>query len=318
MTNEAIKRLDNASQFFIMTPMVKALHDVIKQWTWCGLTGGVIAGGARLGKTEAVMSLKDSIASRKGEKIPVFLITISDRDVKTIRSVHRQFARSLGQHYKKYDSSDVISEPVLMCLSDAAILNETRQVVVIVDEAQYLTVKQLSAFAEIHNDLTKAFINASFIFIANEDKFSALAKALLDKENEYLVERFFSHVYLFYGLRNVHEVECCLSEYDSFVVCETNSCSATQYYCPQLYESGWRLAQLATPIWQQYYEDYMLPLNHSSWKMSQFIRMINILLMDYLPRYENELDQDTINALITRSLEAANIKPSIKQFVASC
>ena len=318
MENETVKSLSSASEFFIMTPMVKSLHDTIKQWTWCGLTGGVIVGSARNGKTKAIRSLNNSIPSREGENIPVFHITICDRDVKSIRSVHQQFARTLGHQYKKHDTSDDISKPVLMHMSDAAILNQTRQVIVIVDESQYLVEHQLSAFAEIHNDLSNAHINGLFFFVANEDKFGELAKKLLKKENEYLRERFFSHVYRNYGLRNVRDVESCLSEYDRFVVCENNNRTATEYYCPKLYESGWRLSQLALPVWQQYYENYMIPLNHSSWKMSQFIRMTNILLMDYLPKYENELNQDIINALVTRSLEAANIKPSIQQFVSSC
>jgi len=64
MTNETIKRLDNASDFFIMTPMIKTVYATLKQWTWCGLTGGVIVGDSRNGKSMAMKSMSDTITSR--------------------------------------------------------------------------------------------------------------------------------------------------------------------------------------------------------------------------------------------------------------
>jgi len=41
MKAEKLIRLDNASEFYIKTPMGKLLHNTLEQWIWCGLTGGV-------------------------------------------------------------------------------------------------------------------------------------------------------------------------------------------------------------------------------------------------------------------------------------
>lgn len=318
MTDATIKRLDSASDFFIMTPMIKRVEDTLKQWTWCGLTGGVIVGDSRNGKSKAIKSLSNTITSRNGEKIPVFRISIGDRDIKTIRSVFYRIAHTLGHKVKKSDSADDLALIVNIHLSDASTINNTRQVIMIIDEAQKLTIEQLSAFAEIYNDLAEIDVNCTIYFIADENEFPRLAKQLLKGKNKYLRERFFNHVYRFYGLQNIEDVRACLAGYDHFIINDKNGCSATEYYCPVLYQSGWRLTDIAEPLWQIYYEEYKIPLDHTSWNMDQFVRTTNTLLMDYLPRYQDQLNQDITQGIIIRSLEAANIKPSIEQFVASC
>ena len=111
------------------------------------------------------------------------------------------------------------------------------------------------------------------------------------------------------------DTRACLSSYDRFVIDEESRCTATEYYCHKLYNSEWRLADLAEPLWQTYYEEYMIPLNHTSWSMDQFVRTTNTLLMDYMPRYQDQINQDVTQGIIIRSLEAANIKPSIEKFV---
>lgn len=318
MENETIKRLDSASDFFIMTPMVKRLQDTLKQWTWCGLTGGVIVGDSRNGKSKAVKNQSGTMTSRNGEKIPVFRISIGERDVKTIRSVFFRIAHTLGHKIKTRDSADELALLINIHLADAAMINSTRQVIIIIDEAQNLTIEQLSAFAEIYNDLSEIEVNCTIYFIADENEFPTLANKLLKENNKYLRERFFNHVYRFYGLQSIEDVRACLDAYDHFVINKDNGNTAVEYYCPILYQSGWRLADIAKPLWQIYYEEYKIPLNHSSWNMDQFVRTVNTLLMDYLPRYQDQLNQEITEGIIIRSLEAANIKPSIRQFVSSC
>lgn len=318
MKQEEQNRLDSASQFFIMTPMAKLLHDTLKQWTWCGMTGGVIVGEARNGKSMAIKSLKDIMTSRTGENIPVFRISIGDRDLKTIRSVFKRVAHALGQTVKNSYSADDLAMPIKMHLADAAMMNSTRQVIMIIDEAQLLTIQQISVFAEIYNDLFEIDHNCTIYFIANENQFGKLAKKLIKDENKYLRERFFSHVHHFYGLRSAADVKHCLRQYDQYVLDDHDNHTATEYYCPNLYKTGWRYSKMAKPLWQLYYENYMIPLNHTSWSMSQFVRTANILLMDYLPDYEEQLNQEIIEGLIIQSLDAAGIKPTIQQFADSC
>lgn len=296
--------------------MVKQLHEVLKQWTWCGLNGGVIVGEARIGKTVAIRSIDNTITSRTGEKIPVFRISMGERDVKTIRSVYCRIARALGQPVHNNKTADDLALVVNMYLSEASLINQSHQVILIIDEAQILTIGQLSVFAEIYNDLFEIHYNCIIYFVANENQFSSMANDLLDDENKYTRERFFDHVHHFYGIRNSEELSVCLERYDEYIIDDFKNMTALEYYCPSLYAKGWRLKNIAVPMWKLYYDNYMSILNHHSWSMSQFVRTTNILLMDYLVKYEYKLNDELVEGLIIRSLEGAAIKPSIEKFIA--
>jgi len=193
---------------------------------------------------------------------------LGDRDYKTIRSVFAKVGISLGFKIKKSHNADDIAFKVKTFLAEASLINETHQVILIVDEAQLLSIEQLSVFAEIYNDLFDLRHNCTIFFVANENRFSPLAKELIKDENTYLRERFFNHVHHFYSLRNAKEVRACLDEYDQFVIRPSDQCKVLEYFCPTLYQSGWRLSKVAVIMWQIYYEQYMIPLKHNSWSMS--------------------------------------------------
>lgn len=307
--------LENASQFYIETPMVKALHERITQWTWCGLTGGVVVGDARLGKTVAFLALSDSIDSRKGQKIPIFKITYGKRDLKTIRTVFAKVARALGFTFKDRTGADDLSEMICIRLAEAAMMNDTHQVILLVDEAQLLSIDQLSVFADIYNELFDMHVNLVVFFIANKDQFKPLSEKLLQKDNTYLRERFFNNLYEFHGLRNVDEVRACLDAYDNYMMDSERRVSATKHYCTVLYYSGWRLSHIADLYWNIYCEQYKIPLNHSSWGMNLFIRTTNILLMDYLSHCPIFYNQSYIEGCIIKSMEAAGITPTLIELI---
>jgi len=306
--------LEDASTFWIPTPMAQALANRVEAWVRCGHTGGLIIGEARLGKTKAVKALQHQLKNRSGQPIRVLYTHYGLRDVETIRAVFAKVARALDFEVKR-KTADVLLENIVIRLADAAQANDTRQVVLIVDEAQLLTIAQLNAFAEIYNDLVNLHINCSVFFIANQDQFHTLGKALLRAENRYLRERFFNNFDYFYGIRSEEELKACLHEYDSLIVSEASSICATEYFCPTLYHQGWRLANIAPLYWRHYRERYGIPLGLNSWGMAQFTRATNLLFMDYLPGCNDKTDQVLMEACVIKSLEGAGIAPSLVSLV---
>ena len=51
------------------TPAIEALNDEVHRWLWQGITGGLIMGAARVGKTTALRSLVGRIYARDGSRI---------------------------------------------------------------------------------------------------------------------------------------------------------------------------------------------------------------------------------------------------------
>jgi hypothetical protein len=294
--------------------MARALQLRLEAWVRCGHTGGLIIGEARLGKTKAVKSLQHRLQNRSGQPIHVLYTHYGRRDVETIRAVFAKVARALDFEVQR-KTADVLLENIVIRLAEAALANDTRQVVLLVDEAQLLTIDQLNAFAEIYNDLVNLRINCSVFFIANQDQFHTLAKALLRADNRYLRERFFNNFDYFYGIRSEQELKACLDGYDNFEISESPSICATEYFCPALFEQGWRLADIAPVYWHNYRKRYGIPLGLTSWGMAQFTRATNLLFMDYLPSCTDKTDQALLEACVIKSLEGAGIAPSLVSLV---
>lgn len=304
MRTNSSNLLEDATGFWIPTPMATRLKNKIEAWIHCGYTGALVLGEARLGKTRALKALENQITDRNGHPIRIFYTHYGQRDVQSIRAVFAQLARRLDYKVKR-QTSDALLEDVALRLSEAAATNQTRRVALVIDEAQLLSIEQLDAFADLYNELCTLNVNCSMFFVANRDQFGPMLRALLRKENLYLTERFFIDVENFYGIRSEKELKACLDGYDRFVVTHSPKAVATEYFCPTLYEQGWRLADIAPIYWRRFREDYAIPERMNSWGMAKFTRATNLLLMDYLPSCTDKEDRVSLEACVIRSLEGA-------------
>lgn len=302
----------DASDLFIQTPMISELHDTLQRWVGCGFTGGLIVGEARLGKSWATRCLGSTMTTTDGESVPIFHIGFGVRDQLTIRAVYARIARAIGHNMITNSTrADELQDFLLHAFAEAALTNRRRQVVLLVDEAQELTLNQLSVFAEIFNDQDRIKNRLIIIFIANTQKFQSLAKLLLNEENRYLRERFFHSIYQFYGIRTLEELKICLEFFDHYPVETNGTASIVDYYCSKMRNDGVALVDLATPIWAIYDEHYATPLRLTSWGMTYFQRAISILLMDYLAQFWRN-DDTAIDVMIEKSIAASGIVPNLR------
>jgi hypothetical protein len=209
-----------------------------------------------------------------------------------------------------------LQERISVRLAEAALVNDDRKVVLIVDEAQMLTLQQFDAFSELYNQLYDMRINLVVYFVANQDLFQPLARALLADEYRYLRERFFNNITFYYGIRTEAELQKCLASYDAYQVTDDRGgTTATAHFAPKLYHQGWRLADLTSIYWRQYRQRYGVPLKHKAWGMNQFVRSTNLLLMDYLPMCNDPRDLAWLEACCIKSLGAAGIEPALARFL---
>lgn len=297
----------------IQTPMMQELEATLKQWVLCGFTGGLITGDARLGKTQALRSLSEYMTDRQDHPIPIFRMVFGSRDTPTIRSVYNRLLRSIGRKdIKKTATSDQMLDDLLLFFVDAAMVNANKRLVLIVDEAQELTITQLSAFVELFNELEEMDSHLSIFFVANQDRFQRLANQLSEKDNHYIRERFFNYIHLFYGIRNKQELKQCLSWYDKTHIDSMGTCSYTHYFCPQSQSTQFKLASIADDLWALWTDHYARPFNYNSWGMTYFIRTVSVILMDYFPLYWQG-DPDVIHDILEKSLAVAGNAPTLQK-----
>lgn len=291
----------NPSAFFIKTPALEKLKEQLHHWLRTGMTGGLILGDNRIGKTRAIEYVSHKLVTISGEKIPAKRITISLRDVSTITSIFRNLCFALDIPVKTRSKADDMANDLTHYLGELSLQNSNRQVVLLVDEMQRLKVNQLNAFAELHDNLVGLKSNLCIFFIGNLGSSHSLLETIMNERYELIRGRFFTHTLNFYGLQGKEDVSFCLKEFDK---------DFTEHYLPKDYNEGWRLDKLSIVLWHIFEANYKRPLKLDSWALQYFIAAVRILLVDYLPRF-NIHDQDDVEKMIIESIKASGLTPDL-------
>lgn len=295
----------NPNQLHLVTPAMKRIKEEMTRWLWTGATGGLITGAARVGKTRALLSLTKSLQTRGKVSIPVYYLSIPQRDQHTIMSIYRQICFSVGIRDKRRDSADHLADRFVHYLADKAVEANCRSAVLIVDEMQHLSPRQFNPFAELYDKLQLLDIALTTVFVGNDIESDRLIETIEQPRYAHIHGRFFRQGSKFLGLVSEKEVRHCLAQYDQLRY-PAKGPTYTAFFLPKEVRKGWRLASLSTEIWRvfrDYQKNYKIP----SWGMQYFTVTVNTLLSDYLPLSDVEdIDED----IVRECIEISGLIPS--------
>jgi thymidine kinase len=152
-----------------MTPEVISLDSKIKQWIYCGITGAIILGDARSGKTTASEILSNTYASRSnGKPILSHRFTVSKLDKRTIANCIRRLYVSIGGKEELSNrASDKYLAQILDYFTDLSTANDEAIVLLFIDESQRLSIEQLDVFADLQNSLRDRKVTILIYLIGN-------------------------------------------------------------------------------------------------------------------------------------------------------
>jgi hypothetical protein len=301
----------NPYDFLISTPPMKRLKNVLDGWLWTGITGGIIRGEARCGKTTAVTQLAKGLKTRGGKTIPTHFFTVPARDRRTINALYRALTVSASLPLNKASPVEPMFSNLVHFFMERCLENGTKQFVILVDEAQRLSLSQYNVFAEFHDFVREEFKTLfTVIFIVNSDEAEIVFDSVADRRYRHIYGRFFKKVTDFYGIQSVSDVRKCLKEYDTLRFPNHTGPTYTEFFLPKFVKNGWRYSSLSSTIWsvfREFQRDYHL----TSWGMESFICTANILLYDFFPKYgPDQCNQDMVRAAINVSgLIPSMVKP---------
>ena len=296
----------NASSFFVKTPMALDLKNQLNAWLQNGATGGVISGPYRSGKSKAIEYASTRLFNRLDQNIPARRLTIHRRTSKTETSIFRNLCLSLSLVPKSRATTDEMSDLVYHHFCDLACQNDSRQVVLFVDEVHRLTIEQLEAFCEIYDKLVDAKVNISIFFVGNENTSKSLFKLINLDKNELIRGRFFTRQYRFKGLTNLKAVRKTLSQYDKLIFPELDGPTYTANFAADTCGQDFRLADLAEVFWDAFSNEYRPQLKVKAWPMQYFVSVVQMLLVEYLPRQGAD-NEDEMYECILEGIEMSGL-----------
>jgi len=281
----------------LKTEAMKKLNEDLHRWLWTGATGGLITGGARVGKTTALLELSNRLYTRAKVAVPAYYVSVPDRDQRTIVSVFRHLCWSANLRVKRNDRADHLADRYVHFIVDKAVETGCSNAVLIVDEMQRLVASQLNAFAELYDKLLLLDVSLTVIFVGNDPECWRLIEQIETSQYAHIHGRFFTQGLSIQGLTSKAQVQSCLNQYDKLHYPE-NGPAYTEYFLPEAAKNGWRLSSLSSDIWRvfsSYKKDYQV----ESWGMKYFTATINTLLSDFLPHHGVEqFDDDMVHECI--------------------
>ncbi|MFA0812779.1 ATP-binding protein [Microbulbifer epialgicus] len=302
----------NPYEFLINTPPMRRLKNVLDGWLWTGVTGGIIRGEARCGKTTAATQLANRLKTRGGKIIPTHYFSVPARDRRTIHALYRALTVSANLPLKTNSQIEPMFSNLVHFFLEHCIENETKQFVLLVDEAQRLSLNQYNVFAEFHDFIReKLKILFTVIFIVNSDEAEIVFSNVSESRYRHIYGRFFKKITDFYGVQSESDVKNCLKQYDTLRFPRGTGPTYTEFFLPEIVRKGWRYSSLSSVIWSVFHEfqkDYHL----TSWGMESFVCTVNVLLYDFFPKFgPDQCNQDMVRAAI----DVSGLTPSM---VKSC
>lgn len=240
-----------AVNYLIHTPSIELLWRDIYSWLKRKSTGGLIYGGQRFGKSEAINYIMDLLKNQYNEYFIAFTIPAIDLKKATETQFFSQLLKytnhQLYQNGTSYAKRQRLLNYLILC-SQKKFSNKL--VVFFIDEAQQLNDSHFQNLVDIQNELRISNVFSS-IFLVGQPELKSMVVAFQNSEKMQIVSRFMSRQHEFRGMRNVSDIEHCLNIYDNIAVYPDGSgWTFSRYFAPNAFEQGWRILSDAKIIWK--------------------------------------------------------------------
>lgn len=240
--------------YVLATRAIIELELQIREWVKRKVRGAIVCGRPRLGKTRAIRHLKEHVKTLFGREIAVFVLSCGQEDFgsTTDKAFYTDFLAAVGYGLPHVGQRADKQHRLIEFMKSEALRIGDRKILLIVDEAQNLSSRQLGHLVTIHNALENdGFLLYTYQFGQPELRYRKTALRVANKNQ--ILARFMASEYQFRGIRDKQDVRFALTRYDDPSASEFpegSGTSYTEYFFPNAYRKGWRLSQLTDLIFE--------------------------------------------------------------------
>lgn len=238
--------------FAIESPPLKEFQKEFAAGLKAGRPSLLTYGKPRIGKTMACRYLK-RVLQESGTVVAYIQVERQQKANQVdkqefwgwfLSNLHRRVGYSAG------NSRDVLLNSLLV----AADRCSNRRIVLILDEAQYLTIQHLAMLKQLVDSLINEGMSP-FVLLSASPEILTRVDMLRQNDLHDLIGRFFTRTHKFRGLAPP-EMAPVLSAIDHMRYPADSLVTFTAYFAPQLWAQGWRLASMAPDFERGFREAY--------------------------------------------------------------
>lgn len=291
-------------EYLMITPAINKAYSTIRDRVWMRSTGTFMHAMPRMGKSSCVQVVKMSLI----EEFPdIFVISFSAAGGIDSKGMHYEILYAENLAIPHRPSLQTLTT-ILQTHIETNIINRGgKQFVLMIDEMQCLSVRDLRFLQAIHNRLDSKGIKMTTLGFA-QPGILTLYTALRAEKALDLTARFLCEPIPFDGCAAKADLREILTNYDSELFYPKDSnLSFTEFFVPQAFATGFRLANYAGVLWKQL-SLAAQPLGTGSIPMEHLTRTAEYLLL-----FCHELDKPALR-ITTKMVDLAIKESSLETF----
>ncbi|MGZ9709209.1 AAA family ATPase [Glaciimonas sp. GNP009] len=267
-------------QYRIATPAIQAFYELISRCLRYRITGALIYGPPRIGKTKAIEYIRLLLA----EKVPTITTYHVQAEHKPRHAEGPFFANLLeavGYPDASGGSNSAKRQRLINKIREACIKAGRGTVILFCDEAQRFDENEYEWLRDIHDHLDRMEIKL-FTFLVGQQDLLSIKTNFQRSGKMQIVARLMVEELAFYGVRDVNEVATCLAGYGQTFYPRGSEWSFTRFYLQQAVDAGYVLTDDAQLIWTTF-ENIHNKAGFSGAMdipMESFTRAVEIVLKD--------------------------------------
>lgn len=233
--------------------MIVLLVAEIVQWIKNGVTGAIVEGNPRLGKTKARRFIALSLAGHF-PRLPVYSMIArlyahpSERVF--FGDLLKAFKHAMYAEGTAAQRRDRLIEGVTSIVQSSG----QERLVLLIDQAHRLLEMHYDWLVDLHDELSERGIEL-FVFLFGQKELSTIREELRRAGKTQIVGRFMVDRIEYRGIRTVTELKACLNCYDEDTrFPEDTDWTFSRYFFPDAYARGWRLTQQTHAVWKAFEE----------------------------------------------------------------
>jgi hypothetical protein len=242
----------------VPTPSIAAFRTLIDECLFLYITGALIHGRPRIGKSYAIEFIRRDLGHRQ-PKVSVYKMRCTRSQVASENNFFAALLHTVNHPAQSGASKTALRGRLLHKLRQVADKKGDDRVVLLADEAQNLREIEYEWLRDLHDEMENNELRL-FTFLVGQPQLLAQKSAFQAQDKEQIVARFMVEELAFRGIVSPAECAAVLSAYDNGEYPEHSGWSYVRFYVPKAYAAGLRIGESAGRLWDAF-EDAHIKAN---------------------------------------------------------
>ncbi|WP_175972079.1 ATP-binding protein [Burkholderia sp. BCC0322] len=242
----------------VPTPSIAAFRTLIDECLFLYITGALIHGRPRMGKSYAIEFLRRDLELRY-PKLSVYLMRCPRSQTASENNFFSSLLHTVKHPAQSGAPKAALRGRLLHKLRQVADHKGDDRVVLFADEAQNLREIEYEWLRDLHDEMESNALRL-FTFLVGQPQLLAQKSVFQAQDKEQIIARFMVDELAFRGIASAAECAAVLAAYDNGEFPADSDWSYVRFFVPKAHAAGLRIAESAAKLWDAF-EDAHIKAN---------------------------------------------------------